>query len=81
MGRGAVMSGSNKQKINTKNSTEAELVGVDDFMGRILSVRYFIEQQGYNVGPTTVYQDNKSAILLERKGSASSTKRTKHINV
>ena len=33
MGRGAVLSGSTKQKINTKSSTEAELVGVDDFMG------------------------------------------------
>ena len=81
MGKGAVISGSSKQKINTKSSTEAELVGVDDFMGRVLSTRYFIEAQGYNVGPTTIYQDNKSAILLENNGMASSTKRTKHINV
>ena len=81
MGQGAVISGSSKQKINTKSSTEAELVGVDDFMGRVLSVRYFIQAQGYDVGPTTIYQDNKSAILLEKNGSTSSTKRTKHINV
>jgi hypothetical protein len=77
----AVVSGSTKQRINTKSSTEAELVGVDDFMGRILSVRYFIEAQGYDVGPSTLYQDNKSSILLEKHGQASSSKRTRHINV
>ena len=33
------------------------------------------------MGPTTIYQDNKSAILLEKSGTASSTKRTKHVNV
>jgi hypothetical protein len=81
MGKGAIVSGSNKQKLNTKSSTEAELVGVDDFMSRILSVRYFVEAQGYPLGPTTVYQDNKSSILLEKHGQASSSKRTRHINV
>ena len=28
-----------------------------------------------------LYQDNKSAILLEKNGKSSSSKRTKHINV
>jgi hypothetical protein len=31
--------------------------------------------------PSLIYQDNKSAMLLERNGKASSSKRTKHINV
>ena len=56
-------------------------MGVDGFMGKVISTRYFIEAQGYSVGPTTIYQDNKSAILLEKNGTSSSTKRTKHINV
>ena len=30
---------------------------------------------------TTACQDNKSAILLENNGKASSSKRTKHINI
>ena len=80
MGKGAVISGSNKQKINTKSSTEAELVGVDDYMSKILNTRYFIESQGYTVGSNTIHQDNKSTILLEKNGRASS-KRTRHINV
>ena len=36
MGRGALYSASNKQKMNMKSSTEAELVGVDDLMPQIL---------------------------------------------
>ena len=37
--------------------------------------------QGYVSKETVVYQDNKSAILLENNGKLSSSKRTKHINV
>ena len=32
LGKGAALSPSTKQKLNTKSSTEAELVGVDDTM-------------------------------------------------
>ena len=37
--------------------------------------------QGEYVPTTTIYQDNKSTILLASNGKASSSKRTKHINV
>ena len=37
--------------------------------------------QGWNSFQTIVYQDNKSAILLENNGKMSSSSRTKHINV
>jgi hypothetical protein len=40
-----------------------------------------MEAQGYKVNENIVYQDNQSAILLERNGKASSSKRTKHINI
>ena len=80
LGRGAIITASTKQKINTRSSTEAELVGVDDVMSKVLWTRYFIEAQGYNVKLSTIYQDNQSTILLENNGQASS-KRTKHINV
>jgi hypothetical protein len=80
-GQGMAMSYSWKQKINTKSSTESELVGVDDSLGYILWARYFLQEQGYDMDPSLVYQDNISAILLETNGKASSTKRTKHIKV
>jgi hypothetical protein len=40
-----------------------------------------MEAQGYKVIESIVYQDNQSAILLERNGKASSSKRKKHINI
>lgn len=80
MGKGSVYSTSVRQKLNTKSSTEAELVGVDDVMPMVLWTRYFLEAQGYNVD-TDMCQDNQSAMLLEKNGRASSGKRTRHINI
>ncbi len=36
---------------------------------------------GYDMGPSVLYQDNMSAILLEIYGKVSSMKQTKHIKV
>ena len=43
------------------------------------NTNYFIEEQGYSLTDTIVYQDNKSTILLEKNGKFSSSKRTRHI--
>ena len=72
---------STKQKLNTRSSTESELVGVDDMMPSILWTHYFLKAQGYRVSDNIIFQDNRSTMLLERNGKASSSKRTKHINV
>ncbi len=72
---------STKQKLNTKSSTESEIVGVDDCMPAVLWTRYFMEAQGYGVRENIVYQDNQSSILLEKNGRASSSKRTCHNNI
>jgi hypothetical protein len=80
-GQGMPVSFSHKQKLNVKSSTEGEVVGVDDAMPQVCWTRYFLEAQGYEMEPTIIYQDNKSAMLLEEFGKASSSKRTKHINV
>jgi len=53
-----------KQKINSKSSTEAELVAINDAMGQVLWTRHFLAAQGMAVPTTTIYQDNKSMILL-----------------
>ena len=81
LGRGFPIVGSTKQKLNTRSSTESELVGVDDMMPTILWAHYFLKAQGYDVTDNVIYQDNQSAILLERNGKASSSKCTKHIAV
>ena len=81
LGRGCITSKSSKQKINSKSSTEAELIAVDDLMSAVIWTNEFMKEQGYDVKDCLVYQDNKSAILLEKNGKASSGKRTKHLNV
>mgnify|MGYP002176679840 FL=1 len=80
-GKGAVQSISRKQKLNTRSSTEAELVGVDDVSVMILWTKLFLEAQGYAIEKNILYQDNKSAILLERNGKKSSGKRTRALNI
>ena len=56
-----------KQKLNTKSSTEAELLVVDDVSGPILWTNIFVEAQGYKVKQDILYQDNKSTILIQEK--------------
>jgi hypothetical protein len=81
LGKGSPYSTSTRQKLNTKSSTEAELVAVDDTMPQALWTTYFLKAQGYDVGKTIVYQDNQSAMLLEKNGRRSSGKRTRHVNI
>ena len=81
LGKGAMYSISSRQKLNGRSSTEGELIGVSDAMPQILWTRYFLEAQGYSIKESIVFQDNQSAILLEKNGRASSSKRTRHINI
>ncbi len=81
LGKGGVTSISRKQRLNTKSSMEAEVVGVDDASSQILWTNYFIKAQGYKIDEMLVYQDNQSAILLEKNGKQSSGKRTRHMNI
>lgn len=81
LGSGSVISACTRQKINTTSSTEAEVVAVHEVMPKILWTRYFLEAQGYQVDRSVVYQDNMSSILLEKNGKASSSKRTRHMNI
>jgi hypothetical protein len=81
LGAGMQQNTSTSQKMNSRSSTETELIAADDLMPSILWTNYFLEHQGYTSNNTILYQDNKSAILLENNGRKSSGKRTKHINM
>jgi hypothetical protein len=80
LGGGAVHARSVKQKINTKSSTEAELVGLSDEASRGLWCTYFLQHQGYQVSTVNEMQDNMSTIAMANKGS-SSAQRTRHIKI
>jgi hypothetical protein len=57
-----------KHKLNTRSSTETEIVGLDGFMPAICWTRYFMKAQGYGVKDNVLFQDNKSSIILEKMG-------------
>ena len=80
-GKGMIDGSSKGQHINTTSSTEAEVVTVHDNMCAILWTGYFMEAQGYPLKPSEVQQDNFSSKLMETNGRASSSKRTRHINI
>ena len=79
MGRGAMSSYLHRLRINTRSSTETELVTVDRYMPDLLWTMYFLREQGHPVELSKIAQDNQAAQLLETKGKFSSTGRTKHI--
>ncbi len=81
MGRGFPIVSYAKQKLNTRSSTESELVDVDDMNSIIVWSCYFLMAQGYGVTQNLLLQDNKSSMLLEKNGKASSSKPTWHINI
>ena len=75
LGKGAVQTLSRKQKMNTRSSTTAELVGADDGADLMLWTKLFLEEQGYKIDQNIFYQDNQSAMLLEKNGKKSSGKK------
>jgi len=80
-GLGVLMAMSTKQKLNTKSSTEAEVVGAADYIGYLVWLRMFLEEQGYTIKENIFYQDNMSAMKLETNGRMSSGKNTRHIDI
>lgn len=81
LGRGVLMPKSTKQKLTTKSSTEAELVGASDYLPNTIWAKNFLGAQGYDITDNVFYQDNQSAIRLETNGRASAGQKSRHINI
>ena len=56
-------------------------MAVNDAVTMILWTKLFLEEQGYYIEKNILYQDNKSAILLETNGRKSAGKRSRALNV
>ena len=80
-GIGLIASTSQKQKLNVRSSTEAEIVGVSDVLPKVLHIDLFLAAQGHPLKENILYQDNKSAVKLEVNGKHSSSKRTRHVDI
>ena len=81
MGTGAFICKSTKQKLNTKSSTKAKVVGARNFLPATIWARMFLSAQGYDLTDNVFFQDNQSVILLERNGCSSSGQKTRHIDI
>jgi hypothetical protein len=80
LGKGCATSHCGKQKVNTRSSTESELVGIDDVVTKIIWTKLMIEAQGFKV-KNVAHRDNTSSMKLEANGKSSSGKRTRHFNI
>ena len=80
-GRGGIACKSTKQKLVTKSSTEAELVGASEYLPSTFWIQHFLEAQGFPLRHSIFEQDNQSAMRLERNGHASASQRSRHINI
>ena len=80
-GWGVLLTMCQKQKLNVKSSTEGETVGASDYLSNIIWARMFLEAQGFKLTENILFQDNMSAIKLEKNGKMSSGKRTKHMDI
>ena len=58
MGKGTIYGGSLKYKLNSKSSTEVELVSVSNRINQVLWTKHFSECYGYEVNSSTIYRDN-----------------------
>ena len=67
--------------MNTRSLTEAELVAVDDAMSQVLWSRSFLQHQGITDVEVILYQDNKSAMILQENGWMSTGKQSRHLNI
>ena len=80
-GHGMIHCRSSMQKINTKSSTESELVGVNDYLPYNLWAKMFLEEQGFHLKTNTIFQDNQSTMKMSINGRTSCTGNSRHINV
>lgn len=81
MGRGLVHGRSSKQKLNTKSSIEAELVGVSEYLPYNIWLVIFLKEQGYIISRNKLMQGNQSAIRLEKNGRHSCTGNSRDIDI
>ncbi len=79
MGKGATSSYLQKVKLNTRSSTETELVVSDIYMPEMLWLLHFIGAQWYNIECVGLYQDNISMQMLIKNGRFLSRWKTKHV--
>jgi hypothetical protein len=80
IGDSSIICKSSKQKLVTKSSTEAELVGAVDSVQQLYPIRGLLSDLGVNCNKYLLLQDNMSTISLI-KSTRPKSLRSRHINV
>ena len=80
-GIGVLMPKSLKHKLNTKSSTESEVVGASDYLPNVIWTELFLKHQGILLQTSKFYQDNQSAMKLEINGKRSCGPGSRHIDI
>jgi len=81
MGMGVLHGRSSKQGLNSKSSTETELIGVSDYMPYPIWLVNFYREQGYEIGKVVLQQDNESTIKMLTNGRKSCGPKSRHIGI
>jgi hypothetical protein len=81
LGQGVFHSKSLKQKLNSRSTTETEVIGASDYMPFTMFTKGFLSAQGYEMKEGKFFQDNEAAEKLEKNGRASSSQKTRHIDI
>ena len=80
-GTEVVHANSSKQKIKTESSTEAELVGVSDYLLYHTWLENFFKYQGHHVAKKALFLDNQSDVKMEVNGQNSCTSNSCHVYI
>ena len=70
-----------KQKLNTKSSTEEEVVGISDYLTYNIWICLFMGAKGYDIKQNILFQDNQSEMKMEKNGRKSCTGNSRHIYI
>ena len=81
MGDGVIHGRSSKQTLNSKSSTETELIGVSDYLPYPIWLINFYSEQGYEIKRVVLQQDNESTIRMLTNGRRSCGPKSRHIGI
>ena len=81
MGRGKLINKPMKQNLNTKSSTKTEVIGVSDIVPVVLWLVNFVKMQGYDMKENILYQDNQSAMKMDKNGRMLFTGNSRHVSI
>ena len=81
LGHGILHHKSSVQKLNTKSSTEDELVGTSEYVPYNVWMKKCLHEQGYDINDNVLFQDNQSSIKMETNGRRSCTRNSRHVHI